>query len=360
MARKLVFDRVLFGTVLVLVGLGLVMVYSASVAQAQGRGPVNPFFARQCLAALVGAAGMFAAMHVDYRLLRRPGVAYALLLGVLLLLVAALFAPVLNNSRRWLFVGPFSVQPSELAKIGLICYVAYQIDRKRELLNNYRFLVPTSAVTALVAVLILLGQDLGTAILVTLPIFVMVFLAGLSWRYLAVGASTLVPVLWVSIFRVQYRFERLAAFFNPEHDPLGSGFQALQSLIAIGSGGIWGLGPGGSVQKLYFLPSPHADFIYSIVAEELGMVGALGLLGLFGVLLWRGVEAGLAAPDDYGRFLAWGLSSLLVMQALIHVSVALAMLPTTGVPLPFISHGGSSMVVSMTACGLLLNVSQHG
>ncbi len=159
---------------------------------------------------------------------------------------------------------------------------------------------------------------------------------------------------------VPYRRARLFAFFEPELDPLGAGFQALQSLIAIGSGGVLGLGPGDSLQKLYFLPYPHSDFIFAIVAEELGMLGALLVLGLFGVLLWRGVRAGLRSHDSFGRYLACGLTTVLVLQALINVSVALALLPTKGIPLPFLSYGGSSLVVSMTACGVLLNISQHG
>jgi len=159
---------------------------------------------------------------------------------------------------------------------------------------------------------------------------------------------------------VPYRRARLFAFLEPERDPLGSGFQALQSLIAVGSGGLLGLGPGDSVQKLYFLPYPHSDFIFAIVAEELGMIGALLVVGLFGLLLWRGVRAGLRAPDPFGRYLAWGLTTVVVLQALINISVAVALLPTKGIPLPFLSYGGSSLVVSMTACGVLLNVSQHG
>ena len=157
-----------------------------------------------------------------------------------------------------------------------------------------------------------------------------------------------------------YRFKRLTGFLHPELDPLGSGFQPLQSLIAVGSGGLFGLGPGNSLQKLYFLPSPHADFIFSIVAEELGFLGAMLVIALFAVLLWRGILAGLEAPDTFGQYLAWGLTAFLVGQALIHVSVTLSLVPTTGVPLPLISHGGSSLVTSLVACGLLLNVSQHG
>lgn len=360
MAQKLVFDRVLFTTVLLLLGLGLVMVYSASAVLARERGfDHNPFFVKQCIAALIGLVAMAVVMHVDYRHLKNPLVIYSIMVAVLVLIVAVLFAPTLNNSRRWLFVGGVSVQPSELGKLALVAFIAYQIQRKKDCLSSYAFLIPASFGTALMATLVLLGGDLGTAVLLCLSPFMMIVLAGISSRFLLIGGGMLLPVVWVSIKMVPYRMSRWTAFLDPEADPQGSGFQVRQSLIAIGSGGIFGLGPGNSMQKLFFLPSPHADFIFSIVAEELGFVGALMVLGLFGTLLWRGVVAGLRAPDDLGRYLAWGFTMLLVVQALLHISVALALLPTTGIPLPFLSHGGSSLVVTLIACGMILNVSQH-
>ncbi len=361
MARKLAFDRLLFATILVLLCLGLVMVYSSSAVLAKEKGyAVNLFFVKQAVAAGLGILAMLAGMYVDYRILRRPVVAYTLLIGGLLLLVAVLFAPTLNNSRRWLFLGPISLQPSELAKLAIIPYVAYQIDLKKDRLNSYAFLIPVSFATALMACLILLGGDLATAVLLTVAPLAMIFLAGISWRYLAAGGLMLLPLIGASILFVPYRMKRWLAFLNPEGDPLGSGFQLLQSLIAIGSGGLFGLGPGNSMQKLYFLPSPHADFIFAIVAEELGLFGALFLVGLLATFLWRGVHAGEGAPEDFGRYLAWGFTAMVVVQALIHISVALAMLPTTGVTLPFVSHGGTSLLVTLAACGLVLNVSQHG
>ncbi len=360
MAKKLAFDRVLFATVVLLVGLGLVMVYSASAAIARAKGhAINPFLVKQAIAALVGFGGMFAAMHVDYRRLKQPRVVYTLLGGAFLLLVLVLFGPELNSTRRWLFLGGVSIQPSELAKLALVPFLAYQIERKLERVNSRDLLLPTATVTGLMAGLVLLQPDLGTAALLVVTAAVMLFLAGLSWRLLAAGAAVALPVFWVLVMSVPYRRTRLFAFFEPERDPLGSGFQALQSLIAIGSGGLLGLGPGDSVQKLYFLPYPHSDFIFAIVAEELGMLGALAVLALFGVLLWRGLRAGWRAPDPLGRFLGWGFVTVLVLQALINISVAVALFPTKGIPLPFISYGGSSLVVSLTACGALLNVSQH-
>ena len=362
MAKKLAFDKVLFTAAVLLAGFGLVMVYSASAALAHAKGglPVNPFFVRQGIAAAVGLAVMAAVMHFDYRRLRSPRLVYALLGGVLVLLVAVLFSPELNGTRRWFFLGPVSVQPSELAKLALIPFLAYQIEKKWERINHPDFLLPAALATGLAAGLILLEPDLGTAVLLCATAFLMIFLAGLSWRYVLAIAAAVVPLLWFLVISVDYRRERLFAFLDPERDPLGSGFQALQSLIAVGSGGVLGLGAGRSVQKLYFLPHPESDFIFAIVAEELGLLGGLAVVALFGVLVWRGARAAVRAPDPFGRFLGWGLTGMLAMQALINISVNLALLPTKGIPLPFISYGGSSLVATLCACGVLLNLSQHG
>jgi cell division protein FtsW len=360
LARKLVFDRVLFAAVLVLTGFGLVMVYSSSAAFARERLPFNPFFVKQCLAAAVGLAAMGVAMHIDYRWLSRRAVIYPLVLGVLALLGVALFAPSFNQTQRWFFIAGVSVQPSELAKLALVPYIAYQIDRKPDRLDSFSLLAPCAALTSLMATLIYLGRDLGTAMLLIVPTLAMFFLAGIPVRHLLAGGAMVTPLVAVAVAFEPYRFRRLMAFIDPEKDPLNSGFQPLQSLIAVGSGGLFGLGPGNSVQKLYFLPSPHADFIYSIVAEELGLLGAVSVAALFAVILWRGVAAGFRAPETFGRQLAFGFTFLIVTQALIHISVTLSLLPATGVPLPLVSHGGSSLVTTLTACGLVLNVSQHG
>jgi len=367
LAKKLAFDRVLFGVIALAVAFGLVMVYSASAPLARSlSGPggsasgFNPFVVKQSLAALLGLVGMAIAMHVDYRVLRRPVVIYALLGGAVVLLAAVLFGPEISATHRWFRLGPVSVQPAEWAKLALIPYVAYQIDRKPERIDHPTLLVPVLVATACVVGLILLQPDFGTSVLLLATVGLMVFLAGLPWRYLAGAAAVGIPLLLVLVLAEPYRRRRLFAFLDPDADPFGAGFQPRQSLIAVGSGGLFGLGPGGSVQKLHYLPHPHSDYIFAIVCEELGMIGAVALLVLFGLLLWRGVRAGLSAPDRFGRYLAWGITGLLVIQALVHVSVSLALAPSKGIPLPFISYGGSSLVVSMIACGMLLNVSQHG
>jgi cell division protein FtsW len=361
MAKKLAFDRVLFTVVVLLIFFGLVMVYSASAALARERSvAVSPFLIKQGIAAGLGLVLMAWLMHLDYRRLRSPAVIYTLLGGVTFLLVAVLFAPEWNATRRWFFVAGVSVQPSELAKLALIPFLAYQIEKKEGQVNRWDFLLPALAATGVLAALILLEPDMGTAVLLSVAAFLMMFLAGLSWRYILSALVLVPPLLAFLVMAEPYRRERFFTFLDPEKDPLGSGFQALQSLIAVGSGGITGLGPGKSVQKLWFLPHPESDFIFSIVAEELGMIGGVALLAAFGVLAWRGFTAGAKAPDLFGRYLGWGLAGVLVTQALINLSVTIALLPTKGIPLPFISYGGSSLVVTLCACGVLLNLSQHG
>ncbi|HEY0781362.1 MAG TPA: putative lipid II flippase FtsW [Thermoanaerobaculia bacterium] len=361
MAKKLAFDKVLFTTVVLLLFFGLVMVFSASAALARDHEAwLNPYLVKQAVAACIGLGLMVWLMHFDYRRLGQPIVIYTLLALAVVLLVGVLFSPQMNGTRRWFFVSRLSLQPSELAKLALIPFLAYLIDRRKGQVNQLSFLVPAGLMTGLTAALILLEPDMGTAVLLLATALLMIFLAGLDWRWMA-GALLLVPpVGWAMVMAQPYRRERFLTFLDPDKDPLGSGFQALQSLIAVGSGGLTGLGPGKSVQKLYFLPHPESDFIFSIVAEELGLIGACVLVAIFAVLAWRGLKAGAKAPDLFGRYLGWGLTAVLTIQALINVSVTIALLPTKGIPLPFISYGGSSLVVTLCACGILLNVSQHG
>ncbi|MFQ5526562.1 MAG: FtsW/RodA/SpoVE family cell cycle protein [Thermoanaerobaculia bacterium] len=361
MAKKLAFDAVLFTTVLVLVVFGLTVVYSASVATAKDhQGSESALMMKQGFAAVVGIAAMWLLMHVDYRLFGRKSVIWSLFALTSGLLALALLSPTLNNTNRWLMIAGMSFQPSELAKLAVVPLVAYQLAKTEDLRENRRFVLPAMVTAGALAVLVLLGRDLGTAAMLVATTALLFFLAGLPlWRMLLAG-SLVVPVVAAAIVLEPYRRARWLAFLDPETDPLGSGFQALQSLIAVGSGGAFGLGLGQGVQKLHFLPYPHSDFVFSIVAEELGLIGSLVLLLLFGIVLWRGIRAGRRAPDALGRYLAWGLTGGLCIQAAVHISVALALLPATGITLPFVSYGGSSLVGSLASCGVILNVSQHG
>ncbi|MCZ6507627.1 MAG: putative lipid II flippase FtsW [Acidobacteria bacterium] len=360
MAKKLAFDKLLFTAVIVLLAVGLTMVYSASSALArEAPGGRNPFLVKQVLAAVIGLVGMWLAMHLDYRVLGKRPAVYLGLAVVLGLLVAALLQPALNGTNRWILFGGISFQPSELAKLVVVAYIAYQVARQEEREHIYELIVPCAMAIAVFAGFIMLQPDMGTAGLLAIVGAIMLFVAGVPWRFFLGGATALVPLAFLAVRLEPYRWQRVMAFLDPEKYQLGAGFQADQSLVAVGSGGLFGLGLGGSIQKLHYLPYPHSDFIFSIVAEELGLLGAAALLVLFALLLWRGVRAGWRAPDVFGRHLAWGLTAVLVLQALVHVSVGLSLLPTTGVPLPFLSAGGSSLIASLLACGILLNVSQH-
>lgn len=359
MAKKLAFDKLLFSTVIVLTAFGLIMVYSASVVQDRGGG-VNHFLVKQSLAAALGLAAMLVAMHVDLRRLRQPPVVYAGMLGIFGLLLATLLGPEWNDVNRWLFIGGVSVQSSELAKLAVAVFVAYQIHRQTERDGDNALLLPCGMVLAAIVGLILLQPDLGTAALICAIALLMLFLSGVRKRFFVSGAMALVPLLAAVILTVDYQRERLMAFLDPGLEPMGMNWQANQSLIAVGSGGFAGVGLAQGVQKLHFLPYPHSDFIYAVIAEELGFLGAVAVLGVFALLIWRGAVAGARANETFGRYLAWGLTGMLALQASLHVGVVLKLLPTKGIPLPFISYGGSSLVVCLIAAGLILNVSQHG
>ncbi len=360
MAKKLAFDKVLFAVVMGLTALGLGMVYTASGPAAEAHGASHGMLLRQGLAAALGFGAMFVMMHVDYRVLRRRPVVYSLLGGTVVLLLVVLFSPTVNEARRWLFVGPFSFQPSELAKFVLIGYLAYQIDAKSERAAENQLVAAGLGATLLLAGLVQLEPDLGTAILIGGAGLMMLFLGGLRWRWIVGCALVAVLVVSMLVVAAPWRMERIEAFLDPSTDIVDTGYQPWQSLIAIGSGGVTGRGVGASVQRLSYLPLPYSDFIFAILAEELGLLGGVALLALLGVLLWRGVRAGLAAPDRFGSLLAFGITGVIVLQSLLNISVAVCLLPTTGIPLPFLSYGGSSLLVTLTASGVLLNVSQHG
>ncbi len=365
MARKLASDRVLFAAVIGLMAAGLLMIYSASGMQiylpAAGA-PAFPYFflVKQGVAVLLGTALMFGALLLDYRSLDRPrliGVGLALLSVAL---VAVLFRPPINGTRRWIDLGLVSVQPSEFAKLGLVVALAAFLSRREgEIAHPTRTLLPVAGLLVLFAGLVLLQPDFGTALVYFAVAAAMLFLAGLPLRWFGLAALVALPTLTAYVWTAQYRRDRILAFLHPEADPLGKGFQSLQSLIAVGTGGFTGLGLGEGKQKLFFLPYPHTDFIYAIVGEELGLVGCVVVLALFGIVFARGIRAAANAPDSFGRLLGVGLSVLIMVQALVNISVVLALLPTKGIPLPFLSYGGSALWTNLLAVGILLNLSQH-
>ncbi len=369
MARRSDTDRWLFGVTLMLCLLGAVMIFSASAVTAEQQfGHSYHFVLRQVIWLAAGLLGMFGLMKLDYHKLREPAVVYTVLCVVLVLLVGALFMDKSHATHRWIKLGPAQIQPSELTKLAVILYLAWFLDLKRRGATRLDFrqedfmhtILPAVAPILICVGLIVLQPDLGTSVDIVLIMTAILFVAGLSWKWIVVGAAAATPVLFFLIMHVSYRNARLISFLHPESDPQGAGFQLLQSLIAVGSGGFTGVGLMESKQKLFYLPEAHTDFIYAVICEELGFIGAAIVIALFATYAWRGLRASFTAPDGFGRMLALGATAMVMFQSLINFAVVLGMMPTKGIPLPFVSYGGSSLLVMLLATGVLLNVAQQG
>lgn len=361
MARKLQSDKWLFLATLALVGVSVVMVYSASALIALERYQQPYLFViKQAMWAMLGLAVLSIVMRIDYRTYRNETLIWVLVGGVGALLVAVLFSAPINGSRRWFSIGPLGIQPSELAKIAVVVFTAAALERRMHRVNELQYsLLPIAIVVGALVGLILIAPDYGTSVLVLAVVALMVFAAGISYRYIVGAALVALPLLYVLIWSAEYRRRRLLAFLDPWADPLGDGFQVIQSMIAIGTGGVTGKGLMAGVQKLFYLPEPHTDFIFAVLSEELGLVGATVIVACFCVIAWRGLRAAAYAPDAFGAFLALGLTMMIVLQAFVNISVVLGLLPTKGITLPLVSNGGSSLLVNLLALGVLLNVAQH-
>jgi len=361
MARKLKSDKLLFTAMLLLVCASVVMVYSASAVIAMERyHQPNLFLFKQATWVLLGLAIMPIVMRIDYRHYRQPIVIWTALGIVSFALVGVLFGPRINGARRWFGVAGVGVQLSELAKIAVIFFVAAILERRMERIDDLTHsLLPIAVVVGGVVGLVLLQPDLGTALSILIIASAMVFAAGINYRYIVGLLLVSVPAAYIVLVSADYRRRRLTVFLNPWEDPLGDGFQVIQSLSAVGTGGVFGRGLMAGVQKLFYLPYPETDFIYAVIGEELGLLGATIVLACFCVIVWRGLRTALRAPDRFGAFLALGLTAMVAFQAFFNMSVVLGLLPTKGIPLPFVSFGGSSLLISMIGMGILLNVSQH-
>jgi cell division protein FtsW len=362
MPRRLTPDVWLFGVAVALLSAGVVMVYSASAVVAADRFHDPYFFLKkQLFWALAGAAVMLAALRCDYRWLEKAVVPLLVVAGVLLVLV--LVPPIgqaINGTRRWIRLGPVSFQPVELAKLALVLYLAAFLAKRRGALEDFRTgALPPLLVAGLMAGLVLLQPDLGNCMTLIVLTFALLYLAGTPIKHLALVAAPALPLIAMAIWMAPYRMRRITAFMDPWADARGGGFQIIQSWLALGNGGLFGQGIGGSRQKLFYLPESHTDFIFAVLGEELGFIGAVGIVALFAVLVWRGLRVGLRAPDAFGTYLALGITVLLATQTLVNLGVVTGLLPTKGLPLPFISFGGSALLMTMLATGMLLNVSQH-
>ena len=355
-------DQLLAAAVLLLVGFGVVMIYSSSAVFAQ-RTMENPefFLHRQLMWVGIGLVTMVTASWLGYRWTAR--LAYPLLAITVILLIVVLtpLGTSVNGAQRWIRVAGFTFQPAELAKITLVIWLAFSLTRKALKIKTFTIgFVPHMAVAGLLVVLVVLEPDLGTSALLGALTLVMLFVAGGRWLYLSGAVAAAVPVLYLFVTTSPYRMARMRAFFDPFEYRFEEGYQMTESLLGFGAGGIWGLGLGDGRQKLFFLPEAHNHFIASQIGEELGFVGLCAVVCVYMVVVWRGLRIAIERPGTYGSYVAFGLTALIGLQALLNLAVALGVVPTKGLNLPFISYGGSSLVFNMLAVGVLLDISRGG
>ncbi len=358
------YDSALFAAILALIIISVVMVYSSSSVVALTSYDDAAFFARrQIIWAVAGLLVMAATMRMDHRLLGEQRVVMAILLVSLLLLAATLvpgLGRTVNGSRRWLRLGLLSFQPSELAKVALVIYLSYYIVKKGERIRDFmNGITPAYVVAGVFMATAVFQPDFGTTMTIALVTGIMLFAGGANVLHLGATVLAGLPFIYMAVFHTAYRARRIFSFLDPWADPQGSGHQIIQSFLAFGSGGIFGRGLGEGRQKLLFLPERHSDFIYAVIGEELGLIGALVVLALFLFLLWRGMRIALAANERFSRLLAFGITLLVCLQALMNMAVVTGLFPTKGIALPLVSYGGSSMVITLGALGVLLNISRE-
>ncbi|MFC1807196.1 putative lipid II flippase FtsW [Candidatus Omnitrophota bacterium] len=352
----------LFIVTLTLIAIGTVMIYSTSSIYAfESYGDSAYFLKRHIIFLVLGSLLAIAFMSVDYAKFRKF-IKPFLLLSIFLLV--AVFIPGIGKAaggaRRWISLGPISFQPSEIAKLALVFYTADVLARKQSDIGNFLHgFLPLMLILSFCVLLILLEPDLGTAVALTVLILILAFVAGVEIKHLFYVIMPGIVAFLGLILIKPYRIKRVTAFLNPWKDPRGSGFQIIQSFIALGSGGLLGVGLGHSRQKLFYLPEAHTDFIFSVIGEELGLLGTLGVVALFVTFMWLGFRIAYSARDLYGQFLAFGLVTMIILQVLINIAAVTGTIPTKGLPLPFISYGGTSLVYSMASVGILLNIARH-
>ncbi|RKH66864.1 putative lipid II flippase FtsW [Corallococcus llansteffanensis] len=356
------FDPILLCAVLALVTLGLVMTYSASAVLAQDKlGDSLYFLKRQLVAAGLGVVAMAVMMKLGWRRLAR--LAYPLLIVAIVLMVLVAIPGIgttAGGARRWIRLPGFSLQPAEVAKFAWLVYLSYSLAKKREKVATFSIgFLPHLALCGVLVLLCMLQPDFGSSVLLVFMLFVLLFAAGTKLSYLVGSVLLALPLAYVAIATSPYRMKRILAFMDPWAHRHDVGYQVAESLMSIGSGGITGLGLGDGRQKLFFLPEAHTDFIFSILGEELGLIGVGLLVALYAIVLWRGIRASLAAGETFGTYLGLGISSIIAFQATVNMCVAMGLLPTKGLTLPFVSYGGTSLVVLMGSAGVLLSLSAN-
>lgn len=360
--RKKTPDIVIFLTIILLLSIGVVMVFSSSQTTAFVRyGDCYYFLKRQLIWSLIALAVMLITMNINYWILKKLSNPIFILS---LILLAIVFIPGIakesHGANRWIPLGIFSLQPSEVAKLALIIYISVLLEKRQEKINSFfKGLLPVMIVASAVAGMILLQPDLGTAFTILSTSIVMLFAAGARFGHLLGLVAAGIPLLYRAITSEEYRKKRFMAFLHPWDDPLDTGFHIIQSLYALGSGGLFGVGLGRSRQKLFYLPEQHTDFIFAIIGEELGFLGVTIVVLLFFLFAWRGCKIAITAPDYFSSMLAVGVTSLITFQAILNMGVVTASLPVTGIPLPLISYGGSSLIFTLAGVGILLNISRY-
>jgi len=352
-------DFAIILSVMLLISIGIIMVFSSSaVTSQQTLGDPYYYLKKQVLWAAIGTVAMYIASHFDYFRLKRIAnpIFYVCVFFLVLVLIAGNDA---KGATRWLGVGPLSFQPSETIKLAMVIFLSKVLSKKQEKIKSFsKGILPVLGILALVCGLIMGQPDLGTTVVVAGTTFLLLMAAGARLSHLFFLGLTGVAAVVLLIMVAPYRMERFIAFLDPWADPTDTGFQTIQSLLALGSGGLFGVGLGASRQKLYYLPEKHTDFIFAIIGEELGFIGGMTILSLFLIFAWRGLKTALGAPDSFGSLLATGITIMITLQAIINIGVVTGSLPVTGITLPFISYGGSSLLITMASVGVLLNISR--
>lgn len=353
------YDRMLLLPVAALALIGVVMVYSASSAVASRKFGVDyHFLVRQASFVFLGLITLAVCRKIPFGLLRRS--TYALLLVAVLILIAVLIPGIgveAGGARRWIDLGPFTFQPAEFARFTLILYLAHSMAKKGDRLVRYSIgLLPHAIILSILTALIMLQPDFGTVMILFLVTWGMLFIGGVPLRHLSVTFIALAPVIYLFLVSSPYRMRRIISFWDPWRYAADEGYQIVHSLMAFGTGGLWGVGIGGGYQKLFYLPEPHTDFIFSVIGEEMGLVGVAGVLICYLLVLWLGMRIAMAAEDTFSVLLASGITLAMGLQVLINIGVTLALLPTKGLTLPFLSYGGTSMIIHMAFIGILMNI----
>jgi len=362
MAKRVGVDKVLFCTTLVLVVIGLVMVFSASAIISQGAsGSPYGYLIKQAVWGVLGLAAMSVVMQMDYRRLNNPRIIFPMVAVTALLLLVVFAMPSSHGAHRWIKLGTtMSLQPSEMAKPIIVLFLAWFLQNKLHIVNDLRStIIPAVLPSLLFIALIMKEPDLGTALVCAGVTAFMLYLAGMNMKYLVLAGAAAAPVLAYMLLFVKFRRDRILAFINPDADPLGIGYHMNQSLIAVGTGGMFGRGYMEGVQKLYYLPESHTDYIFANISEELGLLGAVVVVALFVLLGYRGLRTVLLSRDPFARFLAFGITTSILIQAFFNISVVLALVPTKGITLPFISYGGTSLFITLLSMGVLLNITRE-